>query len=185
MDANARLRGVHQGMVQYAQNNKQAFPGGGADPSIYPDRNFATASERFRLLLDANLFVGEYIISPLEASKTNWTTGPVTTANFSYALLDIAPDGKRAKEWGNFRANSLAAMATDRSKAIDPTLSTTSVHVSATTNAAKDWRGCVAWNDNHVSFETDTVVKTRYDNLTTKQDDLFVEQSGDGLMRYD
>lgn len=185
MENNTRLRGIHQGLVQYAQSNGQAFAGLGTDPTTYPDRNFALASERYRLLLDQNLFTGEYLVSPLEAGKTIWTTGPLTTANLSFALLDIAAGTAREKEWSHYDADTLAAIVSDRSKVIDPTLRRMSVHVSTKTAATNDWRGGVGWNDNHVSYEDDALVKTRYDELKTEQDDLFAEENGDGLMRFD
>ncbi len=174
MENNTRLRGVHQGCVQYAQSNQQAFPGMGGD-------NVATASGRFILLLNQNLFTGEYVVSPLEASKTTWTSGTFATVNFSYMPLQIAAAAtERRNEWGAYNANTQAAMVADRSQAIDSTLPTESVHVSG--SATTDWRGGVVWNDNHVSFETDNLLdRTRYGNGSVgTSDDLSVDTDATG-----
>src|SRR5690606_18902402 len=129
------VRGIHQGMVMYAQGNNSRFPGLTGQNMLFPSDGFqvndhtkdgAFPETRYRIMLDGNYFTGEYMISPSE-TKTEWTTGVVTTLNFSYAMLQIsdgtgsvennllAPDanaGRRA-EWSE-TLNTEAAIMGDR-----------------------------------------------------------------------
>ncbi len=177
MKSGTQLRGVHQGLVQYAMSNQEKFPGLGAGASLTSRQT----STRFETLLRANAFTGDYILSPLE-NKQAWTTGTVTTANFSYSMLKIDAGTPRETEW-SATTNSQAAMVSDRSKAIDPALATASVHVTSTINA--EWRGGVAWNDGHVTFELAPKLKrTNYAGTITDDDDIFEVNTG-GLMVWD
>ena len=172
----SQLRGIHQAMVIFAQGNNSWFPGldhhGNGNPTV---------EERFQLLLDANYFTGEYAISPAE-TKTVWTPGQtVTTANYSYSMLELNPGatcdvGKpltqgaphaRRKEWRD-TINGDAPILSDRNTGTAAKPS--SIH----TNTPGDWRGSVAYNDNHVVFETTHVIpKTTYAGVVTTSDDLF------------
>ena len=178
MENNTRLRGIHQGCVQYAQGNDQKFPGLGGDLANEP--NPRKTSGRFLILLEANYFTADFIVSPLEQLTEYSTT--MTTDNFSYSLLQIAGTANsRQNEWGA-TANSEGAVIADRSKAIDANLATTSIHVTSETTDSADWRGGVAWNDNHITFETTGVLeRTRYHTKSTVDDDIFVDASGDGF----
>ena len=142
-----------------------------------------------------SFFTGEYVISPAE-TKSIWTQSTVSTANFSYTLLSIAYTRSggnsvskgRNSEWAQ-SINSQAVVVTDRegggTGAQDPGLATTSLWVTTTTNAsgslinASNWRGSVAWNDNHVTFETNaTIAITKYGEITNTNDNLFLVGSG-------
>ena len=183
---NTRLRGIHLGFVQTAQASQQTFAGLGGDIGYLGDIDSRLASTRMWLLLKNNLLTPEWIISPLDTGKIEASIA-LTTANFSYALLDISPDApNRVNEWAA-TANRHGAVVSDRSKAIVPpgdSLTTTSLHVTTTTIDSRDWRGGVAWNDNHVTFEFDGIMPTRYGTLNTVEDDIFVDIKGDGLMCY-
>ncbi len=181
MENNTRLRGIHQGCVQYAQGNDQKFPGLGGD--LVNEPNPRKTSGRFLIMLDANYFTPDFIISPLEQLTESSTT--ITTDNFSYTFLEIGGTANmRMNEW-SATANSEGAVISDRSKLLDANLATTSIHVTSETTASADWRGGVAWNDNHITFETTGVLeRTRYHTLTTTNDDIFVDVSGEGLMKW-
>jgi prepilin-type N-terminal cleavage/methylation domain-containing protein len=191
-----QVRGIQGAMVLFAQGNNNFFPGwngqalttfstpvGWSQGAV----NGAPASNRFALLLLQNFFTGEYAISPAEA-KTIWTTGTVGTGNFSYALLNIASTGDAGKltEWGN-TINTAGVVLSDRAggganagAGNDVNLVTTSLWVTSTTNATNatnstNWRGTVGWNDNHVSFESNSILgTTRYGAVTNTSDNLFV-----------
>ena len=144
-------------------------------------------------MLENHYFTPEFIISPLESAKSAVTKGAdgshtLVTSNFSYAMLDISKGARaRVHEWAA-TANSEGAVISDRSKAIVPagdSLDTTSLHVNTTAHSSEAWQGGVAWNDNHVTFEEDGFMKTRYGTLPTDRDDIFVDAGGDGLMGYD
>ena len=193
-----RLRGVHQGCVQCAQSGKQALPGlSWAEEAERPIAG--TVRFRLSLLLEFNILPPEFVISPFDPGKTPARMGAdgkylptITTANFSYAMLDITPGTEREKEWSNYNANSASVAISDRSLAIVPpgdSLKTTSYHVKSTSTSSSAWKGQVVWNDNHVTFEQDGIIPTRYGSgpklKTTANDDLFIEEDGDGLMCYD
>ena len=136
-----QVRGLCQGMVIYANGNKERMPGlDSKGYIIYDDGNRftsktgasgngATVEARFWIMLEDNIFSGDYIISPAE-TKTVWTTGKVTSANYSYAMLNIH-DGMtipvsdsdrvrpnqagRAREW-RISINTQAVLLADRAR---------------------------------------------------------------------
>ena len=185
MESSTRLRGIHQGCVQYAQGNRRMFPGLGGDlnAGLVAPRKVST---RFEIMLSNNLCSPEFIVSPLESLTEASTV--VTTDNFSYAMLQIAAAATaRVGEWSD-TANSEAAVISDRSNAAtsDTALATTSIHVTATgPYDPLEWRGGVAWNDNHVLFETAArLERTRYHTVTSTDDDIFNGSDGMGLMGW-
>ncbi len=174
-----QIRGIQQGLVLYGQGCKTFYAGFNADGtnrddeigSLSPSRHGAPALSSknptamvYALLLTGNYYTPEYAISPLEPNKAAATPGPmpITSANYSFALLSIADptaDKGRRMEWSNTE-NAHAPIAGDRSKAIDPTMKTTSLHVNTTDADSAHWRGnIVVWNDNHVTFENSGVFK--------------------------
>ena len=173
MQNGTQVRGIQQGMVLYAANNKTFYPGftsdgtndaavtGSTNPPIFGAAALATANPSamvFAKLMTGSFFTPEYGISPLEPSKTKAAPGAtaITKANYSYAVLamaDTTTDKGRRLEWTDTQ-NSQAPVAGDRSKEIDTALTTTSIHVTTTTSVSSDWQGNVVWNDNHVTFET-------------------------------
>ena len=182
MESNTRIRGIHQGCVQYADGNRQAFPGMGADNLPMP----IAASSRYQRLLAANVFAPQYMISPMEASKPAWTSGTVTTQNFSFAMLRItsgAAGVNRNNEWGANNGTSEAAMLADRSMTIDTAMTTASLFTTSANPLA--WHGAVVWNDNHVTDEqSPTGLRTRYGNSSPdSNDDLFADPNA--MMAYD
>lgn len=195
-------------MVLFAQGNNNYYPCfNGRDLTSFTTpagwsqgaRDGRDTSQRFSLLLLQNFLTGEFIVSPAEAKKI-WTQGTLTTANYSYAMLDLpqpptfatatmtqpAPLDGRLKEWSS-TINTLAPVLSDRSMVIDPTMKTTSLWVTSTNSSSPtNWCGTVAWNDNHLSFETSsTLKKTRYGQTDNTDDDLFTATGdADAFMSY-
>ncbi|MEX0886120.1 MAG: prepilin-type N-terminal cleavage/methylation domain-containing protein [Phycisphaeraceae bacterium] len=141
--------------------------GGGGHPAI-----------RYALLLDGDYFSADYIISPSEARGV-WDTvgGPqeLDGANdeiaYSYGMLEIwkgdsgtaefanQARSQRRTEWGE-TLKTRAAVVSDRA-IYDDDSDIYSIH---TQEGSNDWRGGIAWNDNHVGFETSHRQDTQYGN---------------------
>jgi len=203
MQNGTQVRGIQGAFVLFAQGNNNFYPGWSGSsltftPPAAPYNSAATptgngtsggpASTRLAIMLANSLFTGEYVISPAE-TKTVWTSGTVATANFSYALLGISSttnDGGRLNEWSQ-TINTQGIVVTDREGGTtnaqatqDTSLATTSLWVTTTTGAtgspnSTNWRGSVAWNDNHVSFETNaSIATTKYGQVTSTSDNLFL-----------
>jgi type II secretory pathway pseudopilin PulG len=173
----AQIRGIHTGLVLYAQGNGTYYPG--LDNTGKPGD--LTVEYRFRELLEDSYFTGEYAISPYE-TKTPWTQGPVTSQNYSFAMLHIASPG-RALEWRE-TMNTDAPVLSDRAIANGPG-AIRSYHERAPEAGVMQWRGAIAWNDNHVTFEPDPCVDTKYDNVSESNDELFYPASdSDAWMIY-
>ncbi|MAE64432.1 MAG: hypothetical protein CMJ18_09195 [Phycisphaeraceae bacterium] len=168
MDNSTRTRGIQQSMFQWSQNHSQRFPGLG-------EREILTATGRFQVLLDGNFVSPEFLISPVEIEEKTPSRTGLTTDNISYSLLDISPGAKgRRAEWAA-TANSEATVVFDRNTGKGPGRSARSIHSSS------DWRGSVTYNDGHTNFETTNVLeRTRYGSQTNVDDDLFIDDNGDG-----
>jgi len=183
MQNNTQVCGIHQSFVTFAQGNGGFFAGMDANgKAIHPD-----GAGRIQLLLEGNYFTGEYVIEPIEESFTAWTTGTLMPNQFSYALLDISQVGQRQAEWRdtiNTNAPTLSARNTGKD--------TGSNIQSVWTTQPGDWRGSVAWNDNHTTFEvTPEMEETQYGEAPTNFDDhLFTtdptrnDGGDDALMVY-
>ncbi|MEM1210376.1 MAG: prepilin-type N-terminal cleavage/methylation domain-containing protein [Planctomycetota bacterium] len=113
-----QLRGIHQGMFAFAQENKGWYPGFGGDGqpltfyanggqnrvahSANPNATYRSSgngtfpNRRFAILLDGNYFTPDYVISPGESATkpiADANAAPLTAnvgvQNFSYALSVI------------------------------------------------------------------------------------------------
>jgi len=224
MQNGTQIRGIHQGMVIFSQGNGSYFPGissTGAAESGHVWRNVTaittqidgvgttfdhttpeTPGYRFRRLAEDGHFAGEYMISPSE-TKTKWNGGPLNATHFSYAMLDIkVADVQRKNEWRQ-TTNTLAVVLADRAIDYNTTagaISLRSVHTEP--KSGDDWKGSVGWNDNHVTFEPNPSMPTKYGRKATADDNLFIQDddittatglapgdgaidTGDGVLTYD
>ena len=180
-----QVRGIHSGMVAFAQNNLTQYPGlngkgalvDGLSASSTPGQGSVPAV-RFSILLDDAYFSGEYMISPFEAKSALTANNPVTTSHYSYALLSIV-DGSnaivesRSTEWSD-TVNSQAVAVTDRLTA--GTYGSTGTYNSLETTTPGDWFGNVGWNDNHVTWEKSSTLeytKHKFGSAILADDDLF------------
>ena len=165
-----------------------------------------TTEGRFLIMLLGNYFTGEYIISPAD-SKTEWTTtgNDFMTDFYSYSLpqtcqtntdlnvLTAAQEAgaDRAQNSAEFWAgnlaewrdtlNSQAFVVADRISDDTPNVPNSIANwatiASIWTSEEGDWRGSVAWNDNHVDFENTAVMEdTRFGTGPSLEQDLLFGQ---------
>ncbi len=204
MQSNSQVRGIQQSLVMFAQSNGSKFPGLMATGNLYPNLTgdkVATPfggerpSVRYELMLDGNYFTGEYMLSPAE-TKSEWTTGSVSNNQFSFAMLrlsDVAAGtgangttptnnvGRRA-EWSE-TLNSEAAIMGDRNtgQGVATTQGATGVSSIHTDQDSGDWRGSIAWGDNHTTFSTTHLIQTKYGSGSSIEgDNLFSDAQADG-----
>lgn len=189
MQNSTQLRGIHQGLVTFANSNKNKFAGLTSNGEILADTDKTTGSSgrgdfiqaRYWVLLDADYFTPEYAISPSESADVreydfgNDDVGAPVMWNkamkhYSYAMLGFEADAKhpkqvakasegRAAEWSQ-TLNSQAIVLSDRNTGTNATDKVRSIH----TGDLGDWKGAVVWNDNHVGFENDQFFETKYAN---------------------
>lgn len=197
-----QLRGIHQGLVVYANSNKEKFPGldsRGDTLENGPETtgnsgDGETTEARFWILVEHDFVTPEYIQSPREESwERCWDPGfaetaPIVYENYSYAMLDIAQDASnRRAEWTQ-SLNTLAVVLSDRN------CSDLNEQEPFSIWNDEEWHGSVLWNDNHVGYEETQVLETRYGtgkaNLNEDgepTDDLFTLETSTGdeaLMTY-
>jgi prepilin-type N-terminal cleavage/methylation domain-containing protein len=189
MQNGTQVRGIHQACVIFAQGNNTWYPGKNRDGAPETTHNFrvgavqdnvinadATDNDhpayRLRRLAEDSHFAGAYIISPSE-TKEVWSAGPLSTKNYSYGLLETGTAlPQRYSEWRNTN-NAEAPILGDRG-VVHTGGGIRSVHTNPKASGAVEWRGSVAWNDNHVSFEPDYNLDTKYGRKSTPDDNLFV-----------
>ncbi|MCX5661791.1 MAG: type II secretion system protein [Planctomycetota bacterium] len=186
----SQLRGLHQAMVIYSLSNNACLPGMASDGSILPAGLTTTGSlvddgsvagARCWILLTGGFIAPALFQNPQE-SLTLWTTGRLTTANLSYAMLRItstpADYGRRA-EWHD-NANGAAALVSDRNAGLD---STDAKARSLWPSPSGNWRGDVVWGDNHLSFEPNSRLTTTtiYNGIKQTHDNLFATLVAPGV----
>jgi prepilin-type N-terminal cleavage/methylation domain-containing protein len=185
MQNGTQVRGIHQGMVLFAQGNQTRYPGVNGAGSAYAD--IATAGKeswrvgwRMNKMIMENYFTAEYARSPSEVQVgvTSYTMMdihtpagavdvPVTANGNTYPATTVM----RMDEWRE-TSNTEAPVLSDRNVGGNTWTATTvkSIH----TATAGDWRGSVAWNDNHVTFESSPeMAVTKFGSTNNKKDNLF------------
>ncbi|MFK7788048.1 MAG: DUF4190 domain-containing protein [Phycisphaeraceae bacterium] len=204
MQNSTQLRGIHQGMVTYANSNKNHFPGLATNGEILVDGvptgnsgDGNTPQARAWILLDGDYMTPEYLISPseTEAIYDYAGSGPVTKDNYSYAMLSFDKTGGintnantgeqtyaidpatfgRSQEWGQ-TINSQTIVLSDRNTGTDANFGVDSIHSDSPGN----WRGSVLWNDNHVEFASTHIFQTKYANGSLNNNDNLFEDDGTG-----
>jgi type II secretory pathway pseudopilin PulG len=207
-----QIRGIHQGMVLWAQNNQDVYP----LPSLIDlndetvatsGRDKDTTANIFSILIYNNFISPEICVSPAETNpsirvhETYAFSEPPTAVSPKMALWDPAlkadfTSGKRGnvsyahmlpanerleKRWRNTWDATQAVVGNrgpevkgfdvrdgKRVYTMPKKSNTFLIHGGATT-----WEGNIAYNDNHVSFETSIATET-----TTYKD-------GEGAERLD
>lgn len=196
MQNSTQLRGIHQGLVTFANSNKNYFAGldskgealtptaaGSTGGAGTPTGD--TVEARYWILLDGDFFTPDYAISPSEteghtAITTDLSTNDIASDNYSYALLEIdaastAGSANRIAEWTQ-SLNSQAIVVSDR------TLDGTNFYSIHTENdgPTSKWAGSVLWNDNHVAYENSGAeFETKYGSgsLSAAGDDHLFKQT--------
>jgi len=176
MQNSTQVRGIHSGLVLFAQGNNTYYPGIASNGTT---QNNLT-SFKFQELLEDNYFTGEYIVSPSE-TKTEWASGLPTTDNYSYSFIATGEAGQRRNEWRE-TSNSEAVVVSDRAIGNGSGGAIKSVHTNPAVNT-NEWRGSVGFNDNHVQFESDqTIDSVKNGSSTITNDNLFGEQADDNTV---
>lgn len=185
MENSARIKGIHSGLILYAQGNNDRFPGlnpdGSEAPAIAPSPRVygsggATGfhpANRYAVLMNNNYFTPEYARSPAELGKVDAQLNlVVTAANYSHAMLRLdAPPSGRVDEWAA-TTNSQAPVISDRNLSPRPGAAARSIH------GGGSWRGSVGYNDNHVEFTGTNLLTTFYTGgAEMTADDLFAEDT--------
>ena len=197
MQNSTQLRGIHQGLVTFANSNKENFAGlnskGEALAGTAANTGGSGAGHeieaRYFILFKGDFFTPEYAISPSETSNVteydeNVNNGRVDfigngVKHYSYALLqfdsaasataDGAVTGATAARAAEWSQtlNSQAIVVSDRNVGSDTGNNLQSIHTEA---GDAEWTGSVLWNDNHVGFEQEEIFETKYANGALNQD---------------
>ena len=214
------LRGIQQGMVAFANSNNTWYPGivgdtqknvGAASgsspfagkrykPIDQPSNIYLQSDAIWAIMLNADLFSPEYLISPGETSSKIHSvsmklgsTGRFLMGlnNGSYANLLVQNDATsahwdrgRRQQWRS-TMNGMAPIMSDRALGAytpsyfshDMYLKTTSIWTNHTQDASavpRVWNGSVVWNDNHVQFYNSAVMpETKFTPVNIMDDSLF------------
>ena len=208
MANNTQLRGIHQGMVVFAQSNKTGgrdgfFPGIDPDgtfhpgtPAILNDSYGGTPSlpgNSVALMLNDNLFPPEYCNNPADPGVEPVdlsVNAAIGANNFSYGMLELndadpnpnagdkKPDRARAAEWKE-TLNTAAVMMSDLNTGGDAIVGS-AVSSVWTEDESGDWRGGISRNDNSTSFATSPEFEqSKYGNFAANPtDNIFAEDGG-------
>lgn len=194
MQNSTQVRGIIQGMVNYAPGNNEWYPGltskGKEDQTVLEpsQRSYGVKGKtgydpafRVALMIRNSYFTPDYAVSPLETNPDIKPAslskgGEITASNFSFAMLELSSGKARNVEWAS-TTNSKAAVVSDRNIGTDAANGARS-----NAGAGQGWRGSVGFNDNHVMFETTHILRDlQYgqSNAEVPMDNLFI--SGDRL----
>jgi prepilin-type N-terminal cleavage/methylation domain-containing protein len=158
MKNTTQVRGIHQSMVIFSQQNNFKFPGLNrdgvpVDQNGDPGDNSYIPGVRFQILLEDEYFTPEYCISPSE-SKTLWVADTATTDNFSYSLVGFVFHGGSqhwvADEDGEYITISDRPILNGSDLTPSPIRS---VHNNPEVNTT-NWKGSCCYNDNHAELES-------------------------------
>ena len=208
MANNTQLRGIHQGLLVYAQSNKTGggdghFPGldsrGAFTVGVTGVANQSWGGSTglpgnvVAIMLNEGLFPPEYCtnpedpIAPLDFA-TNFNVG----AAFSYGMLELhdtngppvdpsnptKPDRARGVEWKE-TLNTSAPILADLNSGLDAVVGG-QVSSLWTDENSGEWRGGVTRNDNSTSFESSPIIKyTQYGKNRANTDDNLFAEDGD------
>ncbi len=188
-----QVRGLHQGLIMFAQNNQDRFP---LPSLIDPDNHTIDASAEskdttaniFSILIWNGFFGPELCVSSAETNAAikqmgNYAfTAPPTATNPVKALWDPAfsadfttgtsnfsyghtlPSGPRLDQWKNTfsateaivgnRGPQIASSQKGRAPNVTHTMTNPASNTLLIHGARTSWEGNIAYNDNHVTFET-------------------------------
>ena len=194
MQNSTQLRGIHQGLVTFANSNRNNFAGLNSSGEVQGNGNNATGTSgpgddieaRYWLMLNGDFFTPEYAISPSEtanvveyndggAPATTPVTWNATARHYSYALLQFQRQNVngtlqiRAEDTGRGAEwkqtlNSQAIVVSDRNTGSNNATGTMGQIRSIHTDEDGEWEGSVLWNDNHVNYESEPTFETKYAN---------------------
>lgn len=201
MQSTTHLRGIQQGMVIHASDNKTYFPGLESSgkrfvPAAdnYSIRSGGMVQGRFAVMLEKDLFTPDYLINPGEPeSKSPYQVGgtdPFGIAHYSYAMLNITGAQNDAtypglpnvspnhgkyllKEWRD-SMNSQALMLGDRLLDVrNNEFTNPEAYLGTWSKNYGESKWGVVWNDNHAEIANTPFFETKYGEITNSRDDLF------------
>ena len=201
LQSTTQMRGIHQGMVTYATDNKGYFPGlqSSGDEFVTAANNFSLTSGgmvqgRYALILQYDLVTPEYLLSPAEpVFKRRYALGTgniFTVENYSYSLLNIMGDqndpgytglpavnpnkGKYTiQEWST-TMNSRAVILGDRLLDVENNdFENPDAYLGPWSGEYGDSAWGVVWNDNHTEFANTPFFETQYGPISNSNDDIF------------
>lgn len=132
MENNTRVRGIHQGMLAYANGNRDHMPGLNANGSVvavngttntgkdatgptFGSGDGESVQGRYFIMLNRKIFSPDYVLSPMDtaADRAKWEPGQefstkVLDTNYSYALLMIHRTSKMSSSFKNHRLEEWA-----------------------------------------------------------------------------
>ena len=110
--------------------------------------------------------------------KMPWSSGPVTSDHYSYAMLQLPESGGRLSLWSD-QAGKDVVWISGRNTGSNANSQVDSLQ----TDDPGSWHGPVGWGDGHVTQEEDQYVDTRYtvgsNTPLYKDDNLFKAVSED------
>jgi len=177
---NMRIRGIHQAIVSFSENNNGYYPGFDNGGQLL----HASTEFRFKALVDQRILSPYNFISPME-TLVPWSEGTFTRNHYSYAMLELDSDGHdsdRNTEWRR-TDNGKAVILSDRNTGYWDSYSS----LWSSQEEGTGWRGAVAWNDDHVSFEkSHTLVDTQFGKGGINESDSLFDASShsDALMTF-
>jgi prepilin-type N-terminal cleavage/methylation domain-containing protein len=185
MSNSTQLRGIHQGLVIFAQSNSQGgqdgnYAGLTAAGAVAPQYDASLGDDyvavndqihenMYARMLDGNYFVPEYAVSP--ADTRTEADGTVEQTNVSYAIVDYDnAAGDLRNEWSE-TINTSAAILADRATANG---GSDAAPESYWGEDGDDWTGSVTRNDGSTQFEQDKILENMsYGSSGTFTLDLF------------
>lgn len=201
LQSTTQIRGLHQGMVTFASDNKGYYPGieSSGDRFVTAAKNYSNTSGgmvqgRYALILQAELVSPGYLINPSEPeTKSPYDVGSgdvFGVKHYSYSLLNImgnqndsgytglpmidANKGKYTiQEWRN-TMNSEAIILGDRLLAVENNdFENPDAYLGPWSKEYGDSKWGVVWNDNHTEFESTPFFETQYGPIRNSNDDIF------------
>lgn len=174
MQSAAQLRSIQAILAQETLGRQEHYVG----LDRYGKLVDATVEGRFQILLKRSGMPAETLISPAETLEA-YTQGAMTAQNYSFAMLSITQEGSRRTSW-MATTDSRIAVLSDR--AIDNGGGTIrSIHTRPE-SGVEEWRGHIAWDDNHVTFGERTVTTQYFKFKEVIDDDLFESESADDAL---
>jgi prepilin-type N-terminal cleavage/methylation domain-containing protein len=179
MKNSSQVRGIHQSMVIFAQNNNTYLPGlnNNGSPLASNDASYGSVSTksvggasfagRYYILLNGSFVAGDLLINPQDVLE-KWSNSTVlpTVTQFSYSLLRVAGSTNttsfggtaglaegtdRVVEWRD-NANSQAILISDRNTSATATSAVVRSVWSTSSGTQADYKGTALWGDNHAEF---------------------------------
>ncbi|QDU33296.1 hypothetical protein KS4_13420 [Poriferisphaera corsica] len=201
MKSNTRLRGMHQGLIIHAQNNKGFYTGFDAASTkwkakwkgydmISIDTNGTMPEVRFSELTQFNYVTSEYLIHPAEPfDKQPWKEGgpDFDYIHYSYALNELGwddglPAYKNVREEWSETLDARTPVISDRLyKLVGGSVNQWNhdYYIGMYNDKPGSLEAGIVWNDGHVAFSNSPVVENTYIGRVTNTLDNIYSRGAD------